>query len=60
MRVLWLAAALLGISACALMRRPFESERCLQLEAPCHASNDCCSNFCANGECVENPYSGGS
>jgi hypothetical protein len=56
MRVLWLAAALLGICACALMRRPSQGERCLDLDAHCRASDDCCSRFCANGDCVENPY----
>ena len=37
MRVLWLAAALLGICACALMRRPSQDEGCLDLDAHCHA-----------------------
>jgi hypothetical protein len=59
-RFFWLAAALLAICSCALMRGPLEQPRCLDLEATCHASPDCCSNFCANGECVENPYSGGA
>jgi hypothetical protein len=59
-RFFWLAAALLAICSCALMRRPFVDARCLDLDAPCHASPDCCSNFCANGECVENPYAGGA
>ena len=60
MRVLWLAAALLGICACALMRGPSPSERCLDLGVHCYASHDCCSAFCANGDCVENPYAGSS
>jgi hypothetical protein len=58
MRVLWLAAALLGIVACAQIQRYRESEKCLELSAHCHQNVDCCSRFCANGDCVENPHSG--
>ena len=57
-RVVSLALALTAIGACALMNRQSQYPRCLELEAECHARADCCSDFCANGECVENPYTG--
>lgn len=32
--------------------------RCLALGADCAFSNDCCSQLCQNGSCVEQPGAG--
>jgi hypothetical protein len=60
MRFLWLTLVLIELGACALMRRPSQDPRCLDLESECRTDAECCSDFCANGECVDNRYQGGS
>jgi hypothetical protein len=59
LRFVSLTLALAVIGACAWMRQS-QYPGCLDLESECRARADCCSEFCANGECVENPYTGGS